>query len=382
MRKLIFVILGVFAININLHSETPDNEKLYEIILELKKNQNILLKDLDNTKKELQDTENKLKQTEQALKAEFSNDENNKRVLLVDESEFEDSTYLNITPSFNRINTDFLGFAKKSNTSNTQGISNEVKTESYAPGLELVYGNSFDDGSGWKIKLKGTEYRKKDSINDLTQGGTSYLFGSNFIHNAMFNIQPDTNLDNAFTQLKSSIYNLSYIRDKKINILDFLKFDLEYGATAISNKQSSENKYVDGSRTLTLNMENEIRGIGPTFAVGSVDGDYFNFKLFSSLLFSEIKSSYYSIESDNATQFIDSKDDTMTLIPSIGFNIGMSNKDNENEGLFYDINYKIEHTIDSVRRHKYIDDTAQNHYVVEESSETVDSIDLLIGYKF
>ena len=382
MRKLVFVILGVFAININLHSETPDNEKLYEIILELKKNQNILLKDLDNTKKELQDTENKLKQTEQALKAEFSNDENNKRVLLVDESEFEDSTYLNITPSFNRINTDFLGFAKKSNKNNTQGISKEVKTESYAPGLELVYGNSFDDGSGWKIKLKGTEYRKKDSINDLTQGGTSYLFGSNFIHNAMFNIQPDTNLDNAFTQLKSSIYNLSYIRDKKINILDFLKFDLEYGATAISNKQSSENKYVDGSRTLTLNMENEIRGIGPTFAVGSVDGDYFNFKLFSSLLFSEMKSSYYSIESDNATQFIDSKDDTMTLIPSIGFNIGMSNKDSENEGLFYDINYKIEHTIDSVRRHKYIDDTAQNHYVVEESSETVDSIDLLIGYKF
>lgn len=382
MRKLVFVILGVFAININLHSETPDNEKLYEIILELKKNQNILLKDLDNTKKELQDTENKLKQTEQALKAEFSNDENNKRVLLVDESEFEDSTYLNITPSFNRINTDFLGFAKKSNTSNVQGTSKEVKTEGYAPGLELVYGNSFDDGSGWKIKLKGTEYRKKDSINDLTQGGTSYLFGSNFIHNAMFNIQPDTNLDNAFTQLKSSIYNLSYIRDKKINILDFLKFDLEYGATAISNKQSSENKYVDGSRTLTLNMENEIRGIGPTFAVGSVDGDYFNFKLFSSLLFSEMKSSYYSIESDNATQFIDSKDDTMTLIPSIGFNIGMSNKDSENEGLFYDINYKIEHTIDSVRRHKYIDDTSQNHYVVEESSETVDSIDLLIGYKF
>ena len=193
-------------------------------------------------------------------------------------------------------------------------------------------------------------------------------------------------MEKFLNNLKPSSWIINQINalkiDKKINILDFLKFDLEYGATAISNKQSSENKYVDGSRTLTLNMENEIRGIGPTFAVGSVDGDYFNFKLFSSLLFSEMKSSYYSIESDNATQFIDSKDDTMTLIPSIGFNIGMSNKDSENEGLFYDINYKIEHTIDSVRRHKYIDDTAQNHYVVEESSETVDSIDLLIGYKF
>ena len=382
MKKLILIIFGVFAININLHSETPDNKKLYEIILELKKNQDVLLKDLDNTKKELQVTENKLKQTEEALKAEISNDTNKKKVLLVDESKFEENTFLNIAPSFNRINTDFLGFATRSSTKDAGGINAKQKTDGYAPGLELVYGNSFDDGSGWKIKLKGTELSKKDNIKDITQGGKSILFPTNFVHNARFNIRPSTNIDNASTHLNSSIYQLSYLRDKKINILDFLKFDLEYGATAISNNQSSDNRYVDGNRTLQVNMDNEIRGIGPTFSVGSVDGDNFNFKLFSTLLFSEIRSSYFSIESDNATSYIDVTDDTMTLIPSIGFNIGMSNKESEIGGLFYNINYKLEHTIDSVRRHKFIDDTAHDHYVIEKSSETVDSIDLQMGYKF
>ena len=273
MKKFIITFTATFIFSaFVLKAETPSNEELYKIILDLKKNQEVLLKNLEQTKKELQNTENKLKQTESALNSEVNN--SNTKVLIVDDSKFKDNKYFTVTPSFNRINTELLGFAKlNSQNSQNQGSNREVKTEGYAPGLNLTYGENFDDGTGWKINFKGSDYTKKDKVLDITQGGSSYLFGGNFIPNANdgFNIRPRTNLDTASTEFNARIFELNYLKEKRINILDFMKFSAEYGLTAKYDRMSSDNEYFDGTRTLSVDLDSDVRGIGPTFSLGTYD---------------------------------------------------------------------------------------------------------------
>jgi len=382
MKKLIFIIFcSYFFSSLILKAETPSNEELYKIILDLKKNQEVLLKNLEQTKKELQITENKLKQTESALNSEVNN--SNTKVLIVDDSKFKDNKYFTVTPSFNRINTELLGYAKLNSTnSNAFGSSREVKTEGYAPGLNLTYGENFDDGTGWKINFKGSDYTKKDKALDSNQDW--YLFGGNFIPNAsdVFNIRPGTNLDTASTEFNARIFELNYLKEKRINILDFMKFSAEYGLTAKYDQMSSDNEYVDDVRTLSVDLESDVRGIGPTFSLGTYDEENFRFKIFSTLLFAQHKFDYYAIEDDSTTQFMDYKNEATTLMPSIGFSLGFANKDKKETGFYYDVNYELEHTFNAYRRHNFIDDTSDNHYIIEKSDVTKDGVSANIGYIF
>jgi len=384
MKKLIIITFcSYFFSSLILKAETPSNEELYKIILDLKKNQEVLLKNLEQTKKELQITENKLKQTESALNSEVNN--SNTKVLIVDDSKFKDNKYFTVTPSFNRINTELLGFAKLNSTnSNAFGSSREVKTEGFAPGLNLTYGENFDDGTGWKINFKGSDYTKKDKALDITQGGSSYLYGGNFIPNAsdVFNIRPGTNLDTASTEFNARIFELNYLKEKRINILDFMKFSAEYGLTAKYDQMSSDNEYVDDVRTLSVDLESDVRGIGPTFSLGTYDEENFRFNIFSTLLFAQHKFDYYAIEDDSTTQFMDYKNEATTLMPSIGFSLGFANKDKKETGFYYDVNYELEHTFNAYRRHNFIDDTAGNHYTIEKSDVTKDGVSANIGYIF
>ena len=384
MKKLIFITFcSYFFSSLILKAETPSNEELYKIILDLKKNQEVLLKNLEQTKKELQITENKLKQTESALNSEVNN--SNTKVLIVDDSKFKDNKYFTVTPSFNRINTELLGFAKLNSTNSPQtGVSREVKTEGFAPGLNLTYGENFDDGTGWKINFKGSDYTKKDKALDITQGGSSYLFGGNFIPNAndLFNIRPGNNLDTASTEFNARIFELNYLKEKRINILDFMKFSAEYGLTAKYDRMSSDNEYVDGARTLSVDLDSDVRGIGPTFSLGTYDEENFRFNIFSTLLFAQHKFDYYAIEDDSTTQFMDYKNEATTLMPSIGFSLGFANKDKKETGFYYDVNYELEHTFNAYRRHNFIDDTSDNHYIIEKSDVTKDGVSANIGYIF
>jgi len=384
MKKFIIIFTATFIFSaFVLKAETPSNEELYKIILDLKKNQEVLLKNLEQTKKELQITENKLKQTESALNSEVNN--SNTKVLIVDDSKFKDNKYFTVTPSFNRINTELLGFAKlNSQNSESIGSSREVKTEGYAPGLNLTYGENFDDGTGWKINFKGSDYTKKDKALDITQGGSSYLYGGNFIPNAsdVFNIRPGTNLDTASTEFNARIFELNYLKEKRINILDFMKFSAEYGLTAKYDRMSSDNEYVDGARTLSVDLDSDVRGIGPTFSLGTYDEENFRFNIFSTLLFAQHKFDYYAIESDSAIQFMDYKNEVTTLMPSIGFSLGFANKDKKETGFYYDVNYELEHTFNAYRRHNFIDDTSDNHYIIEKSDVTKDGVSANIGYIF
>ena len=384
MKKLIFIIFcSYFFFSLILKAETPSNEELYKIILDLKKNQEVLLKNLEQTKKELQITENKLKQTESALNSEVNNSK--KKVLIVDDSKFKDNKYFNVTPSFNRINTELLGFAKlNSKNDESAGINREVKTEGFAPGLNLTYGENFDDGTGWKINFKGSDYTKKDKALDITQGGSSFLFGGNVIPNANngFAIRPATNLDTASTEFNARIFELNYLKEKRINILDFMKFSAEYGLTAKYDRMTSDNEYFDGVRTLSVDLDSDVRGIGPTFSLGTYDEENFRFNIFSTLLFARHKFDYFAIESDSTTQFMDYKNEVTTLMPSIGFSLGFANKDKKETGFYYDVNYELEHTFNAYRRHNFIDDTADNHYVIEKSDVTKDGVSANIGYIF
>ena len=384
MKKFIIIFTAKFIFSaFVLKAETPSNEELYKIILDLKKNQEVLLKNLEQTKKELQNTENKLKQTESALNSEVNN--SNTKVLIVDDSKFKDNKYFTVTPSFNRINTELLGFAKLNSINDeASGSSREVKTEGYAPGLNLTYGENFDDGTGWKINFKGSDYTKKDKSLDITQGGSSYLFGGNFIPNANggFNIRPATNLDTASTEFNARIFELNYLKEKRINILDFMKFSAEYGLTAKYDRMSSDNEYVDGATTLSVDLDSDVRGIGPTFSLGTYDEENFRFNIFSTLLFAQHKFDYYAIESDSTTQFMDYKNEATTLMPSIGFSLGFANKDKKETGFYYDVNYELEHTFNAYRRHNFIDDTADNHYIIEKSDVTKDGVSANIGYIF
>ena len=383
MKKFIITFTATFIFSaFVLKAETPSNEELYKIILDLKKNQEVLLKNLEQTKKELQITENKLKQTESALNSEVNN--SNTKVLIVDDSKFKDNKYFTVTPSFNRINTELLGFAKLNSTNDeASGSSREVKTEGYAPGLNLTYGENFDDGTGWKINFKGSDYTKKDKSLDITQGGSSYLFGGNFIPNyGGFDIRPATNLDTASTEFNARIFELNYLKEKRINILDFMKFSAEYGLTAKYDRMSSDNEYVDGATTLSVDLDSDVRGIGPTFSLGTYDEENFRFNIFSTLLFAQHKFDYYAIESDSTTQFMDYKNEATTLMPSIGFSLGFANKDKKETGFYYDVNYELEHTFNAYRRHNFIDDTADNHYIIEKSDVTKDGVSANIGYIF
>ena len=52
MKKLIITFTATFIFSaFVLKAETPSNEELYKIILDLKKNQEVLLKNLEQTKK-------------------------------------------------------------------------------------------------------------------------------------------------------------------------------------------------------------------------------------------------------------------------------------------------------------------------------------------
>ena len=382
MKKLIFIIFcSYFFSSLILKAETPSNEELYKIILDLKKNQEVLLKNLEQTKKELQITENKLKQTESALNSEVNN--SNTKVLIVDDSKFKDNKYFTVTPSFNRINTELLGFAKlNSQNTDSRGSNREVKTEGYAPGLNLTYRENFDDGTGWKINFKGSDYTKKDKVLDITQGGSSFLYGGNFIPNANFDIEPNINLDSASTEFNARIFELNYLKEKRINILDFMKFSAEYGLTAKYDRMSSDNEYFDGTDTLSVDLDSDVRGIGPTFSLGTYDEENFRFNIFSTLLFAQHKFDYYAIESDSAIQFMDYKNEVTTLMPSIGFSLGFANKDKKETGFYYDVNYELEHTFNAYRRHNFIDDTSDNHYIIEKSDVTKDGVSANIGYIF
>ena len=133
---------------------------------------------------------------------------------------------------------------------------------------------------------------------DITQGGSQYLFGGNFIPNSNFNIAPRTNLDTASTEFNARIFELNYLKEKRINILDFMKFSAEYGLTAKYDRMTSDNEYYDGTRTLSVDLDSDVRGIGPTFSLGTYDEENFRFNIFSTLLFAQHKFDYFAIESD------------------------------------------------------------------------------------
>jgi hypothetical protein len=161
-----------------------------------------------------------------------------------------------------------------------------------------------------------------------------------------------------------------------------MKFSAEYGLTAKYDRMSSDNEYVDGSRTLSVDLDSDVRGIGPTFSLGTYDEENFRFNIFSTLLFAQHKFDYFAIESDSTTQFMDYKNEVTTLMPSIGFSLGFANKDKKETGFYYDVNYELEHTFNAYRRHNFIDDTADNHYVIEKSDVTKDGVSANIGYIF
>jgi len=161
-----------------------------------------------------------------------------------------------------------------------------------------------------------------------------------------------------------------------------MKFSAEYGLTAKYDRMSSDNEYVDGARTLSVDLDSDVRGIGPTFSLGTYDEENFRFNIFSTLLFAQHKFDYYAIESDSAIQFMDYKNEVTTLMPSIGFSLGFANKDKKETGFYYDVNYELEHTFNAYRRHNFIDDTAGNHYTIEKSDVTKDGVSANIGYIF
>ena len=389
IKRTLFLHLILLMFTKSLYADSPSNEELFKIIQDLQKNQEILLKELSSSKKELEINNTKLLQTEKALKAQSQNNNSSKqKVLISDKSGFTENEYLIVAPSFNRYESNFTDYASARTSTTTNGTkSNAVESDEYFPGLNIVYGKNNSDGSGYKIKFDGYNTSTKESIKDISEGGTSFLYPSNFAHNQSFNIRKSTNIDSAEQKFKHTLMDLEFLKTKKVNISELAKFDLDYGIKTKYSKEESKSSYVKDSRTLFVDSKDEIFGIGPSLALGSdieFNSHAYRFKLLASLLAGNHEARYFSIESDSTTNFFDERDKKIRAIPTLGFEFGLTNNlmNGDDAGLYYDLTYSYENIFSGAKRFQYVDDTQPNQYVISESDVFLDSLNLKLGYIF
>ena len=401
LMKIIPVFFFFFVCSAVYAENTPSNEELYQMILELKKDQGRLKheaeqaraeaenakQELEVTRKVLDATQEKLKETEvQVLqtqeivaktqeglaetKAEMGTGPSSSvvRIKEMDRGPYASLDFINKRPENDRLT--YAHITEDSDGVKMKGV--DVDT-GYEPGFRIGLGYLFNRGAEGFVQFS---YLDTSASNAVTDPGGSLELNPKLVPENDLDFDQDEEIDSA-----SASYDVDYrVLDagfaQNLGIGDQLDLRLGAGLRYASIDDNLSANYVNGTEIVNTQMKNDIWGIGPRATLDATwhipnSGGFSIFGILGgSILYGENDFSTVSRDLEPGdVDLVSFSNEERHIFPVMEASVGASYSGSVN-AMNYDLRlgYEFETWFDALSRADFVDDTTDQLLTREDTN--------------